>query len=104
MTKIADSWFFLFDFYKYDTSIVGLINHALGVKSVVSVRDESYETLLEDITSLLPNNIKDKSYENFLAYVTKEINDFIFEDIVDKDDAEKSEESENTSDEEKRLP
>jgi len=99
MTKIADSWNFLFDFYKYDTSIVGLINHALGVKSVVTVRDESYETLLEDITSLLPNNIKDKSYENFLAYVTKEINVFISEDVVDKDDAEESEEAGDTSDE-----
>ena len=86
MTELTDSWKFLFDFYNYDSSIAGLVNQALGVKSSVTVRSDNSDVLFEDLMSLLPNDIQDKSYANFLAYVTpkycqKEINDNMVDDI-----------------------
>ena len=86
MTEQATSWSFLFDFYKYDTSIAGLINQALGVKSSVTIRTDSFDVLFEDLMSLVPNDKQDKSYVNFLAYVTpqyfqKEVDDNIVDDI-----------------------
>ena len=70
MIKQIDSWEFLFDFYKYDKSIADLFNSALGVKSLVKIRTDNSEVLLEEILSLLPNNIEQKTYKDFLCYVT----------------------------------
>ncbi len=91
MTEQTDSWKFIFDFYKYDTSIAGLVNQALGIKSSVKVRSDNSDVLFEDLMSLLPNDIQDKSYTNFLAYVTpkycqKEINENIVYEVNDEED------------------
>ena len=70
MIKHIDSWGFLFDFYKYDKSIADLFNSALSVKSKVKIRTDNSEVLLDELLSLLPNNIEQKTYKDFLCYVT----------------------------------
>lgn len=64
-----DSWFFLRDFFSQDKSIAKYINSALGIKSIVLIRDTNENVFLNDIMSLLPNSIDSTTYMDFLKYV-----------------------------------
>jgi len=69
MKSIDESWAFLKDFYHSDSLIVSLINKAIGFRSNKTLRDDCFESFMEDLLSLLPNHVSGKTYFDFLNYV-----------------------------------
>lgn len=70
MIENNTSWAFLFDFFLSDRdSIVSLINKAIGVRTKLSVSQQSFELFMGDILSFLPYKGVELTYRDYLQNV-----------------------------------